>query len=205
MPADATAAQSEASRRNAALSTGPVTAAGKAASARNAVRHGLRGSAIEVLPEESAWLASLQESLAARWRPADETEESLVQALAVLELKLARLDALELRALTGEAAEDGPKLPSLNTLVRYRSRLLKERWETDHRLRSAIRQRCTNEAEAKAAALAQGRDRQALDERWHALEERAKAQLEAEDAAQPAPALNRQQRRRLEAHLRRAA
>lgn len=44
--------QIEANRRNAALSTGPATAAGKAASSRNALTHGLTTQS-PILPGES--------------------------------------------------------------------------------------------------------------------------------------------------------
>ena len=49
MPPAPTLAPSEASRLNALRSTGPSTEAGKAASSRNAVRHGLPGAAIEAV------------------------------------------------------------------------------------------------------------------------------------------------------------
>jgi hypothetical protein len=204
MPAEPSAAQSEASRRNALRSTGPATVEGKAASSRNAVRHGLRGAIIEVLPEEQGWLAELLASLAGRWQPADAVEQGLVQSLALLELKLVRLDTVELQALAAGPDADGPRLPSLSTLVRYRSRLLKERWEAEHRLRTAIAQRCTNEAEARTKALASSRDRMALDERCHRQERAAEAILAAA-AERQVPPLNREQRRRLAAVQRRAA
>jgi hypothetical protein len=44
----ATPAQIEANRRNARKSTGPKTAAGKAASSRNALTHGLTASIADV-------------------------------------------------------------------------------------------------------------------------------------------------------------
>ena len=48
-----TAAQVLANRQNAVQSTGPITPEGKAASSRNATRHGLSGH-FSVLPHESA-------------------------------------------------------------------------------------------------------------------------------------------------------
>jgi hypothetical protein len=154
MPLAPTAAQSAASRLNALRSTGPVTVEGKATSSRNAVRHGLRGTVIEVFPEEQDLLADTLASLERRWQPADAIEHGPIQAIALLELKLVRLHTIELRVLAASIEDDGKRLPSLNTLVRYRSRLLKERWEAEHRLRTAIAQRCTNEAEARQKALA---------------------------------------------------
>jgi hypothetical protein len=198
MPADPTPAQSEASRLNALRSTGPVTEAGRAASSRNAVRHGLRGATIEVLPEEQGLLVELMDSLSRRWRPADAVEHGLVQAMALVELKLARLDTVELQVLAASVEEpDGKRLPSLNTLVRYRSRLLKERWEAEYRLRTAIEQRRTNEAEALQEAVAESR--QGLT-----MGAPGGSPSDPLTPTQGAP-LNREQRRRLAAVQRRAA
>ena len=47
-------ARAEASRKNGARSRGPKTAEGKARSARNALKHGLRAEKYVVLPEEDA-------------------------------------------------------------------------------------------------------------------------------------------------------
>ena len=197
MPLSPTPAQSEASRLNALRSTGPVTAAGKAASARNAVRHGLRGTTIEVSPEEQDFLADTAASLERRWKPADAVEHNLVQALALMELKLVRLDTVEMQVLAAAIAEpDGKRLRSLATLTRYRNRILKERWEAEHRLRTAVAQRGTDEAEA--AALAKGRDdADRRDTGAFLLDALAQTR-----AGQP---LNREQRRRLAAVQRRAA
>ena len=112
MPVNPTPAQSEASRLNALRSTGPVTLDGKAASSRNAVRHGLRGAVIEVLPEERNFLVEVTASLESRWKPADAVEYGLVQTLALLELKLVCLDSIEMQVLAAAIAEpDGRRLP----------------------------------------------------------------------------------------------
>ncbi|HMR34513.1 MAG TPA: hypothetical protein PKA13_25780 [Geminicoccaceae bacterium] len=201
MPLDPTPAQSEASRRNARHSTGPVTEAGKAAASRNAVRHGLRGGSIEVFPEERSFLADMTASLEARWRPADIVERDLVQTIALISLKLVRLDAIEMQVLATCIEEpDGKRLPSLSTLIRYRARLTKERWEAEHRLRLAITQRCTNEAETRKQAVADGRRGFVTDEAMSLLEESRAAGADPRQ-----PLLNREQRRRLAAVQRKAA
>lgn len=197
MPLSPTPAQSEASRLNAVRSTGPVTEAGKAAASRNAVRHGLRGASIEVTPEERHFLAESVASMERRWQPGDAVEQGIVESLALMELKLVRLDTIEMQVLAAAIEEpDGRRLPSLATLVRYRNRILKERWEAEHRLRTAIAQRCTNEAEAEK--LAQGHRNLAMDENGHHL-------LEAWTQVESGQPLNREQRRRLAAVQRRAA
>ena len=77
-----TPAQLRANRLNAALSTGPQTAEGKGAVARNAVRHGLTG-AFMVLPWESREeFDRLAQDLAAEHRPATATEKLLVSRMA---------------------------------------------------------------------------------------------------------------------------
>ena len=197
MPLSPTPAQSAASRLNARHSTGPVTAAGKVASARNAVRHGLRGTTIEVTPGEQDFLVDTAASLERRWQPVDAVEHNLVQALALMELKLVRLDTVEMQVLAAAIAEpDGKRLPSLATLTRYRNRILKERREAEYRLRTAVAQRGTNEAEA--AALAKGRDHvEGRDTSAFLFDALAQTR-----AGQP---LNREQRRRLAAVQRRAA
>ena len=150
-----------------------------------------------MLPEEQGLLVEVIDSLSRRWRPADAVEHGLVQTMALVELKLARLDTVELQVLAASVEEpDGKRLPSLNTVVRYRSRILKERWEAEYRLRTAIAQRCTNEAERKA--LAKGRSDLPLAETSHVL-------LEALDQTRTGLPLNREQRRRLAAVQRKAA
>jgi len=79
-----TSAQIAANSANSQLSTGPKTETGKAAAARNNIRHGLASaSAFRVLPTESQF--AFDELLAGfrdEHRPATPTEETLVQAMA---------------------------------------------------------------------------------------------------------------------------
>ncbi len=114
-----------------------------------------------------------------------------------MELKLVRLDIIEMQVLTASIEEpDGRRLPSLATLTRYRNRILKERWEAEHRLRTATAQHYTNEAEARA--LAKGRDD--IDRR-----ETGTFLLDVLDQTRAGQPLNREQRRRLAAVQRKAA
>ena len=174
------------------------------------LRYGFRAGGCAVRPEEALWFGTLLTDLTCRLQPVDRAEADLVEAMAVLELKLARLDALELRVLDGEGEEAAARLPSLTTLARYRSQLLKERSEIDRRLGQLARSRGTDEAEPGEAAPMDPEAARRLAE-LHGVASRALAkswqQPMAGKAESPAaaPAPNRHERRRREAELRRAA
>ena len=138
MPISPSAAQSDASRRNGAQSTGPKTETGKQRSAANATKHGLRAERLQLTEEERQWAEDLRQSLAGRTLPSDAAERATLEALIICEIKLARLDELEMRVLDEALleVEDGEKkrLPSLSTLDRYRGRIMRERRELETRL-----------------------------------------------------------------------
>ena len=86
----------EANRRNAQRSTGPKTQAGKAASSRNATRHGLAGNSIVVLPtEDPDDLDQLTATITAEFKPAGDTEEFFVHQMIAARWKLLRIQRLE--------------------------------------------------------------------------------------------------------------
>ncbi len=197
------------------MTTDPASVDSSVARPEPPARYGFRAGGCAVRPEEVLWFGTLLTDLALRLQPVDRAEADLMEALAVLELKLARLDALELRALEGDGDAEAPPLPSMATLVRYRSQLLKERAEIDRRLARLVEARGTNEAEP--AEPAEGLDDPEL-KRLHAMASRVLAdswrQPAAGTAADPAGAApsaerpghpNRHERRRREAELRRAA
>ena len=77
MPANRTPAQQAASRANGARSRGPTTEAGKACSARNGTKHGLRGGPFTLLPgEDQDEFAALRAAVTADWGPRDAYERS---------------------------------------------------------------------------------------------------------------------------------
>jgi hypothetical protein len=77
----ATAAQIAANRRNALRSTGPRTAAGKAVSSRNALRHGLTAQAMVVLDEDAGEFLRLRAELRIALAPEDAREEWLAETV----------------------------------------------------------------------------------------------------------------------------
>lgn len=109
---------------------GPATPEGKARSAMNALKHGLRARGFVLLPEEdpAEWaehLADLRRCLA----PEDAAEEKLVAALAVAMWNEIRADRTEAGVLTampldgdhGRDLEDARNRLSLGTTIRYAS------------------------------------------------------------------------------------
>ena len=78
-----TEARREAARRNGAKSKGPITPEGKAASARNGIRHGLAVRAT-VLPWESQdSAAELLAAFTQKYNPVDPAESHMVEMLAI--------------------------------------------------------------------------------------------------------------------------
>ena len=76
------APQIAANRANAALSTGPVTAAGKEKVKLNAVRHGLTSKTLILKTEEKEEFEALRRSLVEHWGPANDHENGLIDELA---------------------------------------------------------------------------------------------------------------------------
>ena len=122
------ALQIAASRRNGARSRGPRTAAGKARSAGNAIRHGLASRTVVLVREEDrAAYEALRADVTARHRPKGALEEHWAQRLCDALWRQARLDLLEARALDGLiAGEESGGLPGLATLARYRARIARD-------------------------------------------------------------------------------
>jgi hypothetical protein len=74
--------RAETNRENAKKSTGPKTAEGKAASSKNALKHGIYSKFACIPGEDPEKLDALREDLRAEHQPASLTEEMLVDELA---------------------------------------------------------------------------------------------------------------------------
>jgi hypothetical protein len=156
----ASTAQIEANRSNARKSTGPRTDAGKAASSRNALKHGLC-AATAVLPDEDpAEFEAFAEQFKKDCDPHGKRQELLVERLTVLHWKLQRLPAMEqaaVRQLAGAQDDVAAAMERdlndtgsrLERLQRYEGRITREiraltrelrllkqesseRWEEEH-------------------------------------------------------------------------
>ncbi len=97
-------ARTNANRANAAKSTGPVTPAGKAAIAQNALKHGLAAKRV-VLPDESrADYKFLLHGYLDRFQPQDTVEFELVATMAAARWRLRRIGAIETSLFFNEMA-----------------------------------------------------------------------------------------------------
>jgi len=133
-------ARAEASRKNGAKSLGPRSPEGKARSAQNALKHGMRAQKYVVLPEEDAEeFAGLEASLIEELAPVGMLQTVLARRVAVAAWRLARADRIEADlfaerswgpdATPGLALiRDGNGTRSFETLLRYRGAAMAEFW-----------------------------------------------------------------------------
>jgi hypothetical protein len=87
--------QIETNRRNARLSTGPVTEEGKKKSRRNALRHGLTAETVIVAFEDADDYAAFEMAVTADFDAQSAVERELVLRLASLLWRLRRVTAIE--------------------------------------------------------------------------------------------------------------
>jgi hypothetical protein len=87
--------QIEANRRNARLSTGPITEEGKKKSRRNAVRHGLTAETVIDAIEDAEDYAAFEMAVTADYDAQSAVERELVLRLASLLWRLRRTTAIE--------------------------------------------------------------------------------------------------------------
>jgi hypothetical protein len=133
-------ARAEASRRNGAKSRGPKTPEGKARSAQNALKHGLRAQKYVVLPEEdAAEFADLEAAMIEELAPVGALQTVLARRVAVAAWRLARADRIEVELFAHRSwgadanpglamIRDGNGTRSFETLLRYRGAAMAEFW-----------------------------------------------------------------------------
>jgi hypothetical protein len=142
---DKASARALASRRNGARSQGPRTATGKARTARNALKHGLRARRLVLLDDENATeFRAFQAAARAELAPAGTLQSELVERIVTAAWRARRGDRLEAALLGCHLGPDAPKAGdaqaalglglmrdgngprALETLVRYRGSVLAE-------------------------------------------------------------------------------
>src|SRR5215471_86916 len=92
---DSSFRQIEANRRNARLSTGPVTEEGKRRSRQNALRHGLTAETVIDALEDAEDYAAFEMAVTADYEAESAVERDLVLRLASLLWRLRRATAIE--------------------------------------------------------------------------------------------------------------
>ena len=127
-----------ANRANAAKSTGPVTHAGKARVASNAIRHGLLAKQILIGNESPENFKILWDSIVNRFEPVDDFELNLIEELVASYWRLRRAWALETEMFENAMQKETSRrqlsrmdaafgelaaMPKLPLLYRYESRL----------------------------------------------------------------------------------
>ena len=156
------AARAEASRRNGAKSCGPKTPEGKARSAQNALRHGMRAQKHIVLPsEDAAAFKALEAALIEELAPDGALQSALARRVVSAVWRLERGERLE-ADLFAENQLAGWSLGhalirdcnggarSFDTLLRYRGGTLAELWRALRTLKALQ----AEQAERPAPALA---------------------------------------------------
>jgi hypothetical protein len=151
-------ARAEASRKNGAKSRGPKTAQGKARSAQNALKHGMRALRYVVLPDEDGVeFQALEAALMDELAPVGTLQVVLVRRVAMAAWRLARADRMEVELFAERRWEDagvgmalirdGNGTRSFETLLRYRGAAMAEFWRALKTLKAL-------QAEARADAAA---------------------------------------------------
>lgn len=140
--------KAESNRLNALKSTGPKTQDGKAASSKNAIKHGVYSEALTVLGEVAEDYDALRSGLIVSLEPASVLEERLVDRLASLWWRLERAGRVErqgLRTMLNGLRTDAPSLTYhslhnalqegwMERLLRYEGQLERSFFRTMHEL-----------------------------------------------------------------------
>jgi hypothetical protein len=141
---------------------GPRTAAGKARSARNALKHGMRAAKYLVLPDEdAAEFAALETALIEELAPVGALQTLLARRVAIAAWRLARADRIEADLFAERSwganpnaglalIRDGNGTRSFETLLRYRGAAMAEFWRALRTLKALQ----AEQAVAPGAALA---------------------------------------------------
>jgi len=172
----ATEAQINANRENAKKSTGPRTPAGKTISSRNSLVHGMTSGQFLPPGADPNEFFQLLDQFRARFQPADEVEDALVERLAAAEFKMRTIRYLdaglfhfqaEANPMPAQYNKEGRTNPlawafhndskyynSFSKLIRYEGALQREFSRALRELLMLQDERRARQAEAAAAAAA---------------------------------------------------
>ena len=161
-------ARAEASRKNGAKSRGPKTAEGKARSAQNALKHGMRALKYVVLPDEDAVeFQALEAALLEELAPEGALQVVLARRVAIAAWRLARADRMEVELFEERRWEDagvgmalirdGNGTRSFETLLRYRSAAMAEFWRALKTLKALQAEQAADTGLILAHPIPQGR------------------------------------------------
>jgi hypothetical protein len=159
--------RAEASRKNGAKSRGPKTPEGKARSAQNALKHGMRAQKHLVLPDEDTTeFEALEAALVEELAPVGALQAVLARRVAVAAWRLARADRIEAELFEERRSADGGLglalirdangARSFETLLRYRGAAMAEFWRALRTLKAlqAEQAQRTEQSLETAAGLA---------------------------------------------------
>jgi hypothetical protein len=110
-----TDAQIQASRLNGAKSLGPVTAEGKLASSRNALKHGILAANVIIKGENEATFLEHTAVLYDEFQPATPFEESLIDTMAVARWRQERIWNIERNTNNAQMDRETEQSPNLAT------------------------------------------------------------------------------------------
>jgi hypothetical protein len=144
-----TPAQAAANLANAQQSTGPRTEAGKAASSRNALKHGLTAKTVLLPGEDEAAYLKMCEGMFATFAPVATPEKELVQLLCDTQWRLQRCGRIEAAILCADLLD----FKALDIMSRHESRLKKQYSVTLKEARDLIAIRLTQHRAAMKQAM----------------------------------------------------
>jgi hypothetical protein len=108
-------------RANGARSRGPVTAAGKARSSQNAIRHGLFAKCVVMSNESSVGFHQWREQFIQRFGPFEGVELAVVEEMVAASWRLRRIWALETGVFDEALAAQPPGNEMARTVAAFRS------------------------------------------------------------------------------------
>ncbi len=162
----ANSARALASRINGARSQGPKTPEGKARSARNALKHGLRAERLVLLDDEDPTeFEEFVAAITAELEPTGALQEQLAARVAMAAWRMRRVDRIEAEILdqrafgrdggAGDLAlaliRDGHGARVFDTSLRYRGSVLAELWRALRALKALQAEPCLSSIQPRAA------------------------------------------------------